>query len=336
MGKTTVVMHNGTQYSLQVGGWLRHLHSRAEDAIKAIAVDEIILPDDQTKAGVYKGKAKVEYDAKPGLAASYKQYLNACFQRDFGMDWDEYIGRTSALINERTIPLLMPDRTLDTRQQREVLLAASNGHVAAMYWIGTGLRGIQDDHCLRWLSMAHNCGHVGASYEMALHLASKGNHLDALRCLIVSADGGSDIAYLSIFHISVMHLMLKVERAGQAAQLEAMFEGLADEAHASCARYLKGVLRLLQGRAAEGRRILDGFSKQPRKKPSAQELDSSYDKQTALVHGFIAGLLADLESGANLLNALEAREEQKLFIGFHHYEEMLSHLSQHFRSAQEG
>ena len=121
--------------------------------------------------------------------------------------------------------------------QNEILKAASNGHVGAMYWIGTALRDIKDDNCLLWLSMAHNRRHVGACYEMAEHIASKGNHIEALRCLIVSADGGCDHAYMGIFDIDVLINMFKIK---QVSLLGNRLEELAAP-HWSCAGYLKGM-----------------------------------------------------------------------------------------------
>ena len=322
--ESTVVVHNDKAYSHNIGGWLRHLNSPVSEALESIAVDEIGLPNDM-KAGIYKAKIKAEYDARPNLAVSYKQHLNNTFQRDFGLDWDEYINRTTALMNAITIPLLVESRyALSEPEQREILLAASNGHVAAMFWIGARLRNKHDDHCLLWFAKAHNCGHLGAAYEMALHLAQKGNPLEALRCLIVAADGGKEIAYLNIFHVSVLReLMFKVE---QAHQLEAMLEELSTETHASCARYLKGVLCLCQGKVAEGRKILEGFMRQPRKTPPADAIGLPFEQQNQLVNSFIEGVLKDIKSGKHVLIVLAEREEQKQFVTLKDFDELVEQI----------
>lgn len=209
--QTTSVSHNTTTYDLSTGSWLRHLHSNPSEAILEIAIEDIVLPNGQ-KAGSYKAERRSEYDAQTERScSSAKKYLDSCSRRDFRLEWNKLISVIKRKINDTCLPLLVAQRKLSKKEQHAILQAASNGHVGAMYWIGTSLSSIKCDSCLMWLSMAHNRGHVGACYAMARHLESKGNHIETLRCLIVSADGGCDCAYMSLFDTGILSSMFKIQ-----------------------------------------------------------------------------------------------------------------------------
>lgn len=318
--QTTSVSHNDATYDLSIGVWLKHRNGLPSVAILEIATADIQLPNEQN-AGIYKAKKKVEYDALPGGSfSSAKKYLNSCSQRDFGLDWDELISKVKQIINDICVPLLLGGPKLSVTDRHQILAAASNGHVGAMYWIGTGLRDSKDDNCLQWLSMAHNRGHVGACYEMAVHLASRGNHIEALRCLIVSADGGCDQAFLNIFDLSILISMSKIN---QFSLLENMLNELAATPYSS-ARYLKGMLLLLQGRQPEGLDVLEDFSKSPKKQPAKEDIDIVYENQINIVGIFIDSFLADIASGTQPLDAISARGKQAGFIKFEDYDEVVT------------
>lgn len=317
MNKQTIsVSHNEAAYDLNIGGWHRHLHSNLAEAIREIATEDILLPNGQ-KVCIYKTEKRTEYNARPDRScSSAKKYLNSCSQRDFSLEWDELISVLKQEINGTCIPLLGAQRKLSVTEHNEILKAASNGHVGAMYWIGTALRGIKDDNCLLWLSMAHNRGHVGACYEMAAHLASKGNHIEALRCLIVSADGGCDHAYMGIFGIDVLINMFKIK---QIILLEKMLDELT-ATHSSSARYFKGILMLFKGKETEGRAALEAFSKDSKKQPSKDSIDVVYENQIKMIGSFIEGILADIASGIEPLDTIRALQAE--FISFDDYDEL--------------
>ncbi|KAB8042289.1 SEL1-like repeat protein [Janthinobacterium aquaticum] len=317
--QTTSVSYNDATYHLRIGGWLQHLHSDLSEALMEIATEDIRLPNGQ-KAGDYKAKKKEEYDAQPDSSySSAKKYLNVCSQRDFRLDWDMLIGVIKQEINGTCVPLLLAKHKLSGPERYEILRAASNGHVGAMFWIGARLRAKKDDNCLLWLSMAHNQGHVGACYEMAVHLKSKGNHNEALRCLIVSADGGFDIAYMSIFNIDNLITMFKIKKVN-------LLENMLDEfaaTHSSSARYLKGMLMLFQGKKTEALAVLEDFLKSPKRQPPKSSIDKVYEKQIKVVGSFVGGILADIASGMQPLGAIHARCEQVGFIKFEDYDELV-------------
>lgn len=316
--QTTSVSHNNATYAISIGGWLKHLHSDISEALLEIATEDIQLPNGQ-KAGIYKAEKKAEYYAQPDRScSSAKKYLNSCSKRDFGLEWDKLISKVKEVINNTCVPLLVTRHKPSVTEQHEILKAASNGHVGAMYWIGTALRDIKDDNCLLWLSMAHNRGHVGACYEMAAHLASKGNHIEALRCLIVSADGGSDHAFMSIFDFDVLINMFKTK---QVSLLENMLDELA-ATHSSSARYFKGMLMLFQDKETEGLAVLEGFSKGPKKQPPQDDIDMVYENQIKMISIFVEGFLADIASGIQPLDAIQSRGKQSGFIKFEDYDEL--------------
>jgi len=152
---------------------------------------------------------------------------------------------------------------------------------------------------------------------MALHLAAKGNYIDSLRCLIISADGGCDIAYMSIFQITNLKNMLQI----QAEPLESMLNELAEATHASCANYFKGILKLFSNNHAAGMAILKSFLKEPKKKPSENDTGEVYYNQVNIVSSFIEGVLTDIQSGVPPLISISTRGEQAGFCSFSDYTE---------------
>lgn len=316
----TSVSHNGATYDLNTGGWLKHLHSSLSEALLEIVTEDIQLSDSQT-VGTYKTEKKAEYETQPNRSySSAKKYLNSCSQRDFGLEWDKLISEVKKRINNECVPLLSARHHLSRAEHYKILSAASNGHVGAMYWIGTSLRDKKDDNCLRWLSMAHNGGHVGACYEMAIHLASKGNHIEALRCLIVSADGGCDHAFMSIFDLDV--LINNMFKTKQVDLLENMLDELAST-QSSSARYFKGILMIFQGKNTEGIAVLNNFLKIPKKQPPKSNIDIVYENQINKINSFVEGLLTDISVGMSPLDAISARGKQAGFIKIDDYEELV-------------
>lgn len=323
MSKTTTVSHNNKAYEIKTGAWLKHLHSEPAEAIHAIHIDDIQLPGGRT-AGNYKAEKRTEYNALPQKSGlSRKKYLNECSLHDFGVEWDDFIALIKRRINSSCIPLLYARHKRSDVEQQKILRAASNGHIGAMYWIGTGLRASQNDDCLLWLSMAHNRGHVGACYEMAVYLASKRNYQDSLRCLIISADGGFDIAYMSLFRIEILTSLFKIENT---ALLDEMLVELSKASHSSSARYFRGMLLLLQERKDEGAALLTEFMKAPKKLPSENSVDAVYERQLKVGKTFIENVLRDTSSGMSLLNAIHIHSEQAGFSSFADYEEVVEYV----------
>lgn len=316
--QTTTVSHNESTYDLCIGGWLQHLDSELLEALSEIATEDIQLSTGQ-QAGMYKAEKKAEYDAQPDKSySSAKKYLNICSQRDFRLDWDTLIRGIKKEIIAKCVPLLMAKHKLSEPEQYAILKAASNGHVGAMFWIGTRLRKKKDDNCLLWLSMAHNRGHVGACYEMVAHLKSQGSHNEALRCLIVSADGGSDLAYMSIFNIDNLITMSKIEQVS----LENMLDELS-ATHSSSARYLKGMLLFFKGKETEGLAVLEAFLKSPKKQPPKGSIDEVYENQIKVVSSFVEGILRDIASGIQPLATIQAHGQQAGFIKLEDYDELV-------------
>lgn len=317
MKKMTAITHNNVTYEIRIGSWFQHLHGKASEALREVHTDDIILPTEKTVA-IYKTEKRAEYNAHPRRPrSSAKQYLNDCSLSDFGLNWDKLIELLKIRINDACIPIMLAQHQLSDAESYELAKAASNGHISAMYRIGASLGGGRNDDCLLWLSMAHNRGHLGACYEMALHLAAKGNPIDSLRCLIISADGGFDIAYMSIFQITHLKNMFQI----QADPLESMLNELAEATHASSANYFKGILKLFSNNPPAGIIILKNFLKEPKKKPSEHDTGEVYYKQISIVSSFIEGLLADIDSGVPPLISISTRGEQAGFCSFSDYDE---------------
>lgn len=328
MKKWTAISHNNVVYELRIGSWFQHLHGKASEAIREVHTDDIILPNEKT-VEIYKAEKRGEYNAlarRPRSSA--KQYLNDCSLRDFRLNWDKLIELLKKRINDACIPILLAQHALSDAESYELNKAASNGHISAMYRIGVALGSGRNDDCLLWLSMAHNRGHLGACYEMALHLAAKGNYIDSLRCLITSADGGFDIAYMSIFQITNLKNMFQI----QAEPLESMLNELAEATHASSANYFKGMLRLFSNNPTAGIDILKNFLKEPKKKPSENNISEVYHNQVIIISSFIEGILDDIESGVPPLTSISNRGKQAGFCSFADYNKFFEIIQQRARA----
>jgi len=328
MTQVTTISHNNKSYDLNIGLPFKHLDSDPLKALQEIFIDDILLPNGK-KAGEYKLEKKVEYKAlfdKSNL--SNKKYLNTCSIVDFGYEWDKLIDLIKKNINEACIHLLHPRRKRSEIEQYQILGAASNGHVAAMFYIGTALSDGQDDNCLLWLSMAHNRGHLGACYEMSRYFARNKNFLDSLRCLIISADSGFDIAYITLFDISIITNMLKIQ---DLSSIETILDELLQVSNYSGARYFKGILSLLQEKRIEGKALLKSFMQTPKRQLRQNEVDDFYDNQIQMISNFIENLIQDIDTGIPLLNAINDRSNEANFANFESYDELVKEVDKQLR-----
>jgi hypothetical protein len=328
MTQVTTISHNSQSYDLNIGLPFKHLDSDPLKALQEICIDDIFLPNEK-KAGEYKLEKKAEYKAlldKSNL--SNKKYLNRCSTADFGYDWDNLIDLIKKNINEACIHLLHLRRKRSEIEQYQILGAANNGHVAAMYYIGTALSDGQDDNCLFWLSMAHNRGHLGACFEISKYLSRNKNFLDSLRCLIISADSGFDIAYITLFDISIITNMLKIQ---DLSSIEAMLDELLQVSNYSGARYFKGIISLLQEKRIEGKSLLKSFMQVPKRQLQQNKVDDSYDRQIQMINSFIENLIQDIDTGIPLLNAINHQSNEANFSNFKTHDELVKEVDKKLR-----
>lgn len=169
--------------------------------------------------------------------------------------------------------------------------AADNGHVASTYFIATALSDDKEEKYLSWLTLAHNRGHVGAAYDMAVYFDQIGNTVDSLRCLIISADSGSDIAYKNLFSMDLLKKVLSIQ---EGSKLDSMLNELIDGSYNSCARYFKAVRLLVGDTPAEGVSLLKMFRQNPKKKPADKDIDDVYYNQVAFAEKFVDAVLRDI------------------------------------------
>lgn len=294
--KNFVISHSEKTYAIKFGGWANHLHDDLPTAIYSINTDEIILPNN-LKVKDYKCLVAENRKTLKNID-SVKKFLNESSKKDFGLEWDFLINHIKEKINESVLPLLLgrPRKRTDA-EQRLINKAASNGHVTAMYWIGTALKDASDDNCLLWLSMAHNSDHVAAAYEMALYLSDNGNDIEAIRCLIVAADRGCDVGFISIFDQKLLNKILKI---GNLEKFEFMLDDIIDNSSISSARYFKGVLLLLQGYKERGFKMLLDFKNNPKQRPKEKNIDVVYCNQVKHAQNSIDTILETINSGADI------------------------------------
>lgn len=303
MKKVTRISHESKTYVLEIHGWHNYLRGDGVDALYEIFTDDIRLSEKVT-VGEYKAaqiKAYHSLTRKPEMTVS--KFLRVSFKEETGQEWDNVITRLKEKINDSAIPYLLRKKENSSVDERSyaLLKAASNGHVASMYFIGTALRDGNDANCLTWLSMAHNRGHVGASYDIAAFLDGVGNKLDSLRCLIISADSGSDLAYMSIFHIDILMSFLRIQ---DTVSLDNMLDELMAKSHNSCARYFKSIRLLSDSVPLDGFNLLKEFSKSPKKKPKEKLIDETYQKQLDFTQEFIDAISIGIELGNNPIGSI--------------------------------
>jgi hypothetical protein len=97
---------------------------------------------------------------------------------------------------------------------------------------------------------------------MAAYFDQIGNTVDSLRCLIISADSGFDIAYMNLFSMDLLKKILSIQ---EGSKLDSMLNELIDGSHNSCARYFKAVRLLVGDTPAEGVSSLKRFRQNRRK-----------------------------------------------------------------------
>lgn len=298
----TKFFHNGHTYELEYGGWLNHRNDKASEALFEVYTNDIYLKD--CTIGEYKIVKRAEYEVLENKRdMTFMKYLKQSFKTEFDMKWDDTIKAIKKAINDSCIPYLLRQKTDALVDERTTVLyqAASNGHVASTYFIATAMSDGENENCLAWLTLAHNRGHIGAAYDIAAYFYRTGNTLDALRCLIISADGGCDIAYMTLFNIELLKRILNIEEGDR---LDAMLNELIDGSHSSCARYFKAVRLLAGDTPTKGIALMERFLQTPKKKPADKDLDDTYRIQVAFTEEFLGTVLSDICSNKSPIVSL--------------------------------
>lgn len=313
MSKTTTITHNGIPYELCIGGWHNHLDSKFETAVTAIHTDDIIIHG-EIKAGEFKKKAREAYDLLPekqGLTPA--QYLDTKVMEIYGLGWNALINHLKHKIHKDFLEsAFRPDRSkkMTYEEQHKLLKAASNGHIAAMYFIGTALADKEenDNSAVMWLTMAHNRGQLGACYELSRYFDSLHNKIDSIRCLIIAADKGHDVAYMSIFHTE--HLK-KLAAYDNKIEIHAMLDELLAARPHSSARFFKAVLLLADGENAKGILLLRDIQKKPKNMVKDKNRDEVYQKQAEFTKAIMDQIFAVMADGDPLIAIFNACDRNK-------------------------
>jgi len=298
MKNITIVSHNDKSYELKIDGWFNHLDSNSEKALAEIITDDIVIVENM-KVSEFKDRIKSNYKLlsdKKGL--SYKRYLDQEIAKIYGVNWEQCIESLKREIHNAFVSTLQRDRSqkMTEKQQYELLKAASNGHVAAMFFIGIALADGGDETALMWLSMAHNSGHLGACYEMSIFFRKHGNIVDSLRCLILAADKGMDQAYMSLFHLE--HLK-ELANYSNPNELHLMLDEFITARPDSGARFFKGVLFLAKENIPRGQSLLNAFLKNPKNKRTEPDNNSVYENQVDYARKVIGEILYSIKKGVS-------------------------------------
>ncbi|MCX4036937.1 hypothetical protein OR604_12030 [Aeromonas caviae] len=328
MQKNTMITHKGVTYAIRVDGWFKNLDSEINKALSTIHTDDIIIFG-EVKAGEFKKRAREAYDQLPdkqGLSA--KQYLDKEIQAIYGRDWIECIDYLKQKIHEAYMTTVFrPDRSkkMTVDEQKNLLKAASNGHVAAMYYIGTALsdKDEDDNSAVMWLTMAHERGHLGACYELSRYFDKWGNVVDSIRCLIIAADRGMDQAYMSIFHLE--HLK-KIAAYQNKDEIHVMLDELLEIRPHSAARFFKCVLLLADDDNIRGIRILTGINEYPKNKIRDEDNNEYYQKQADITKKIVSKILDSIDHGVEPLVAIFNICEQSQAISYADHNEVIEAL----------
>lgn len=288
------VLHDGHSFRLSTGEWLE-TDKELEESIQAIDKDEIYLSHG-LKAKDFKEEVNSRY-RQEGRPVGRVSYLNKITKDRFGYEYEQLITMLKKRINDDCIPLLTARRDLTRKEHERICMAASNGHVAAMFNIATSLSRNKDDNCLMWYSMAHNSKHVGGAYEMAVYLYNKGNILEAITCLVIAADGGCDNAFMSLFDTDLLIKMVSLD----ADILDSRLSQLCEASHNSSARYFKGVMLLLQNEIHSGKKILLDFKHSPKKPPSVDRRDYVFNNHHKIADDFLTYFLEQVDRKESIL-----------------------------------
>lgn len=313
MSKTTAITHNGIPYEISIDGWHNHLDSKFETAVTAIHTDDIIIHD-EIKAGEFKKRVREAYELLPekqGLTLA--QYRDKKIKEIYGHDWDACINYVKHKIHEGYLKSASkPDRSkkMTHEEQHHLLKAASNGHIAAMYFIGTALADQEenDNAAVMWLTMAHNRGQLGACYELSRYFDKLNNVIDSIRCLIVSADKGHDVAYMSIFHTEHLKKLAAYENK---VEIGAMLDELLAARPHSSARFFKAALLLADGEDAKGIQLLRDIQKNPKNMVKDKNHDDVYQKQAKFTQAIIDQIFAAIADDDPLIAMFNACDRSK-------------------------
>lgn len=300
MHNQIAISYNNESYSLNVGGWANYLHSNPKDANQLVYTDDIILPSGET-AGDYKKARKAEHDSAAS-SSKVKVHLNQSSINDFGCEWDTLIQNHKNLIHDSCFPLLFINRKRTIEEQLLINKAASNGHISAMFWIGTALSDGLNENCLYWLSRAHNRGHVGAAYEIASFLFNQGSVVDALRCLVISADRGCDLAFNAIFGADILISVLQTKKL---KEIEDTLEPLIECSHYSSARYFKSIFQLINNQTREGLKLLWEFHENPKNLPPESVRDDVFYNQLNIAKDLTKDLIMQVDKGEPIVTSLQ-------------------------------
>lgn len=305
------ILYNGQSYDMIIPGWHNHLYGDGSDAIYEIHTDDMILFEmETTTVGDYKKQKKNEYNNLSDTAGmSFHKYLHQSFKLETGREWDDCISLLKTRINNHIIPYFLGHKKNVTVNERTQAFyrAASNGHVASMFFIGTAQKDGSNPDCLYWLSRAHNRGHVGACYEMASYFDKEGDILNSIRCLIIAADGGMDLAYMGILDIGILLNILKLKNI---TAFDSMLDELIRSTHNSCARYFKSVQLLASGDINNGIQVMVEFRKNTKKKPADKNLCETYYKQLDFMHEFIDLVLGDITNEISPIESIISRTRE--------------------------
>jgi len=247
-------------YSLRLDQKHDYLNSdQVDDSQYEINKADIILSPD-LRFSKYKQLQEVERK-KQDSSLKISRFLEEASLRDFGIGWSQLIEKRKKEIEQKWKKAFLDQgHVIKLSQLRNIHEVADNGMVLAMYCLGVFYSASNKPDAVEWFVRAHNAGHLGAAYELAVFLDRNLSYSNCLKCLLASADNGLDHAFMSVFHPSIILALLETRKA---ENIHSLLDKFISSTSYSTARYLKAVCHLFDSEFKEAFQLLDECTKHP-------------------------------------------------------------------------
>lgn len=323
MSKSVSIQYNSMTYSLRLDKRHDHLNSnKVDDGNYDINKDDIVLSPG-LRVSEYKKLQEVER-IKQNSSLKALKFLDEASLRDFSISWSQLMEtRKKELEKKWKNAFLDPGHVIHQSQLKNIHEVADNGMVFAMYCLGVFYSASNNPDAIEWFVRAHNSGHLGAAYELAVFMDRNLSYSNCLKCLIASADNGLDHAFMSIFHPSIILALLETKKV---ENIHTLLDQFISSTSYSTARYLKSICHLLDSEFKEAFQLLNECTKHPQN-PLGTKGWIEKDNQNKLVGEYLTRLKSEVfRNRKDFLKKLVSLSQEYPFISFKDYCEFYAHF----------
>lgn len=315
------IKYSGQKYNLALNKRHAYLNSDNDlDYLYEINKDDIRLTPSLSVLE-YK-QVQNELYTQQNSSLTFLKFLEQASIRDFGFNWSTLIEQRTQIIKTAWTNFFINQGML-LRQSNinAVHEIADNGLIAAIYCLGTFYASGGRDDAVFWLVKAHNLGNLSAAYELATFMDEKKSYANAIKSLIASADNGLDHAFLTVFHPSIIDILLKAQKTDDVINI---LDELIESTKYSTARYLKSICYLFQNQFDEAFRLLDDCIKEPQN-PLGEKGWLEKNNQNKLVKEYLTKLKSEVfRNRKDFLKIIDILAKDFCFISFKDYREFVN------------